>query len=30
MQFRLQYSTEFWYYGIGQGVITVLSITPHP
>jgi hypothetical protein len=20
----------FWYYGPGQGVITVLSITPHP
>jgi hypothetical protein len=20
----------FWYYGPGQGIITVLSITPHP
>lgn len=20
----------FWYYGLGQGVITILAITPHP
>ena len=20
----------FWYYGPGQGVITILAITPHP
>ncbi len=20
----------FWYYGLGQGVITVLSLSPHP